>query len=199
MNAAAIRRLVALVLALGASTLAAQEAMPESEPLTQRLGALDADPANVGMAALERLQARQALDALASARRGDVPGALQIAQWRVEAAELAVETARALREMDALERERSEWLLEASRREAARAQREAERLRIQAQIQAEEAQRLRQMAEAETRAREEAETMLDTVASEQARRLRAARQRAAELKRQEDELRRSLEQDEPEQ
>jgi len=186
--------LLALLLALGtASGAAAQEPNPELAPLTHRLHGLDADPANANAAALERLQAQQALDALAAARRGDVPGALQIAQWRVETAELAVDTALARRQIEALERERSEWLLEASRREAERARQEAERLRIQAQIQTEETERLRQLAEAEAQARQEAETRLDEAAGTQAERLRAARQRAEELQRQEDALRKRLE------
>jgi len=188
--------LLALLLVLGtAGGAAAQEPDPELASLTQRLRTLDADPASANVAALERLQAQQALDALAAARRGDVPGALQIAQWRVETAELAVGSALARRQIEVLERERSEWLLEASRREAERARQEAERLRIQAQIQSEEAERLRQLAEAEAQARQEAETRLDEAAGAQAERVRAARQRAAELQRQEDALRRRLEQE----
>jgi len=187
--------LLALLLALGTAAAAAQEPNPDIAALTLRLRTLDAAPANTGAAALERLQAQQALDALATARRSEVASVLQIAQWRVETAELAVQTALARRQMEAIERERGEWLLEASRREAARALQEAERLRIQAQIQAEETERLRQLAEAEAQARQEAETRLDEAAGAQAARLRAARQRAAELKRQEDALRRRLEQE----
>ena len=166
---------------------------PDAAALNQRLVALDADAATAGLAPLERLQARNAVDALAAARARQRQGALLVAQWRVEAAEVATRTALARRELDRLERERADLLLEASRREAARARQEAERLRIQAQVQAEEAARLREAAETEAMARQEAESVLEGVSAREAARLRAARERAAELKRQEEELLRSLE------
>ena len=92
------------------------------------------------------------------------------------------------READRLDRTRSELLIEASRRDAARARQEAERLRVQAQIQAEEAERLRMAAEAETLARQDAEDMLTSVAGQQTAKLSAARQKEAQLARQEAEL-----------
>ena len=111
-----------------------------------------------------------------------------MAERRVEIAEIAARTQAARREIDRLDRTRSELLVEASRREAERARREAERLRVQAQIQAEETERLRQAAEAEALARQEAETTLDTVAGQQANRLSAARQRELKLAHEEAEL-----------
>ncbi|QDW66360.1 hypothetical protein [Luteimonas granuli] len=165
-------------------------------PLQARLHALDADPERAPLAAYERLRARQALDALAAAR-GSQPraDARQVAEWRVETAEIAAATELARREIDRLDRERSELLVEASRQDAARARAEAERLRIQARIQAEEAERLRLEAEMESGARQRAEGALDDVASAQAARLRAAREREAALRRQEAELLKSLEED----
>jgi len=194
MNSRAISMLVlGIGLALAApAALAAKQDNPELAHLTQRLRALDANPEQAGLAALERLQAQQALDALGKARRGEIATALQVAQWRVETAELAAQTQAIQRQIQALEHERGEWLLEASRREAARARQEAERLRIQAQIQAEEAERLRQEVIAEAQARQEAEGVLETVASDQVERARTARQRAAALKAQEEALRRQL-------
>jgi len=191
--------LAGLLLALSTGTPAlAQQAQenPEVERLNERLRALEAAPEHAGLAALERLQAQHAIDALTTARRNEIATALQIAQWRVDTAELALQTATIQREIQALERERSEWLLEASRREAERARQEAERLRMQAQIQAEEAERLRQAVAAEALARQEAEEVLETVASDQAQRAREARRRAAELKAQEEALRKRLEEDE---
>ena len=141
----------------------------------------------------ERLQARQALASLDAARSNQRASALQIAQWRVETAEIAARTERSRRELVELERQRSQLLVEASRQDAVRARQEAERLRIQAQIQAEEAARLRLAAEEEGAARQQAETVLQGVASGEAAKLRAARQREAELKRREAELLRSLE------
>jgi hypothetical protein len=188
-----LRVLLACVLLALALPQARAADNPDVAALRQRLVALDADPVAAGIAALERLQARQAVDELAAARPRQREGALQVAQWRVETAEVATRTELARRELDRLERERADLLVEASRREAARARQEAERLRIQAQIQAEEAARLREAAEAEAMARQEAESVLEGVSAREAARLRAARQRAEELKRQEEELLRSLE------
>lgn len=167
-----------------------------SAALEARLRTLDADPGRASLAAYERLRARQAIDALAGARGAQAKAdARHIAEWRVEIVEAVAATELARHEIDRLDRERSELLVEASRQDAARARAEAERLRIQARIQAEEAERLRLEAEIETGARQRAEGVLDDVASTQAARLRAAREREAELKRQEAELLKSLEND----
>lgn len=178
-----------LLLALASGAVAADN---EAQQLSQRLQAMDADPVLAGVAAYERMQASQAIADLEGARVHRA-ARLQIAQWRVQAAESTARTETMRREIAALERERSELLIEASRQEAARARAEAERLRVQAQIQAEETARLRMAAEAESSARQEAEGVLEGVASDQAARLRAARAREAELARREAELLRSLE------
>lgn len=187
---------VRLALAL-ALLFAAVPAWAAEDPdwlrLSQRLQALDADTATSGLASYERLRARNALDALAQAGSRRRAEALEVAEWRVETAETAARTEVVRREIDRLDRERSDLLVEASRREAARARAEAERLRIQAQIQAEEAERLRLAAESEATARQEVETVLEDVSASEAAKLRAARQREAELARQEAELLKSLE------
>ena len=186
--------MVAALLVPGAALAQSRNADDGSAPLQARLQALDADPERATLAAYERLRARQALDALAGARGAQAKAdARQVAEWRIETAEIAAATGLARRQIDRLDRERSELLVEASRQDAARARAEAERLRIQAQIQAEEAERLRLEAEMESGARQRAEGVLDDVAKSQAERLRAARQREAELKRQEAELLKSLE------
>ncbi|MGI8559856.1 MAG: hypothetical protein ACR2J7_00135 [Luteimonas sp.] len=182
---------VLLLLALSVPAAHAAEDADHAR-LSQRLVAIEADPARNTLAAYERLQARQALETLATARSRSRADALQIAEWRVETAELAAAAEAVRREIDRLERERSELLVEASRRDAARARAEAERLRIQAQIQAEEAARMRLAAEQESQARQEAEIVLDDVAGAQAARLRAARKREAELARREAELLKGL-------
>ena len=187
-----LRFVLALVLLLAAAPAWAAED-PDWLHLSQRLQALDADPATSGLASYERLRARNALDALAQAGSRRRAEALEIARWRVETAETAARTEVVRREIDRLDRERSDLLVEASRREAARARAEAERLRIQAQIQAEEAERLRLAAESEATARQEVETVLQGVSASEAAKLRAARQREAELARQEAELLKSLE------
>lgn len=186
--------MIAALLVPGAALAQSRNADDGSAPLQARLQALDADPERATLAAYERLRARQALDALAGTRGAQAKAdARQVAEWRVETAEIAAATGLARRQIDRLDRERSELLVEASRQDAARARAEAERLRIQAQIQAEEAERLRLEAEMESGARQRAEGVLDDVAKSQAERLRAAREREAELKRQEAELLKSLE------
>ena len=161
---------------------------PEVIALNQRLSSLQADPSLSELAAYERLQAQQAIAVLAKARGKQRDSALFVADRRVEIAETAARAEAARRDADRLERTRSDLLVEASRREAARARQEAERLRIQAQIQAEEAEQLRLAAEAESVARQEAEDTLTNVAGEQSARLSSARLKEAKLARQEAEL-----------
>lgn len=161
---------------------------PEVLALNQRLATLQADPRVAELAAYERLQAQQAVAVLAKARGKQRDAALYVAERRVEIAETMARVEAARREADRLDRTHSELLVEASRRDAARARQEAERLRIQAQIQSEEAERLRLAAEAETLARQEAEDTLTSVAGQQTAKLSAARQKQAGLARQEAEL-----------
>ncbi|WP_296279833.1 hypothetical protein [Pseudoxanthomonas sp.] len=182
-----VRLSLALVLSLVAATAIAAD-NPVVAQLSQRLAALQSDPVLSEHAAYEKLQAQHAVAALDKGRRSQRETLQFVAERRVEIAEIAARTQAARREADRLDRTRSELLVEASRREAERARREAERLRVQAQIQAEETERLRLAAEAEALARQEAETTLDTVAGQQANRLSAARQRELKLAREEAEL-----------
>ncbi len=190
MSAARLSRgVLAATLALAC---AAAVAAPAEEAvfarLSQRVSAIEANPDAAQAGAFERLRARQAIDAARAARSRDRDWTLRIAERRVETAEIVTRTQLAQREIDRLDRERSELLVEASRRDADRARAEAERLRVQAQIQAEEAERLRLAADQEAQARQQAEGLLDNVASQQAAKLRAARERDAELARKEAEL-----------
>lgn len=182
-----VRNLVmAGLLALPLMAVAAED--PAVGSLNQRLVALQADARTADAASFEKLQAQQAIAALAKAKRKELDNARYLAERRVAIAEAAARTAVAAREVDQLERTRSELLIEASRREVAKARQEAERLRMQTQIQAEEAERLRLAAEAETLARQDAETALTSVAGRQQQRLSAAQQNAAKLAREEAEL-----------
>lgn len=185
-RAAMLTLLAAGLLAIVAVAHAADDA--DAARLSQRLQQIDNDLSLAGMASYERLQARQAIERLSTARSRDRENALYVAERRIETAEIAARTERGRLEVERLERERSELLVEASRRDAEQARQEAERLRVHAQIQAEEAERLRQAAEQETAARQQAEGVLDDVAGAQAAKLRAARQRQAELARREAEL-----------
>jgi hypothetical protein len=183
-------RLLILFFALALPWAAATAAEPDPDVvrLGQRLQAIDTDPTRNTFAAYERLQARQAVQTLQTAKRKQRPLALQIARIRVETAERAAGTESAGAELQRLEIERGELLVEASRRDAERARAEAERLRVEAQIQAEEAARLRTAVEDEARNRQEAEGLLDTMAAGETEKLRLAREREAELARQEAEL-----------
>jgi len=162
--------------------------------LSQQLTALDANVETASLAAYERLQARQAIEALANARSRDRDAAYYVAERRVRIAEVAARTEAMQRQIDRLERERSELIVEASRRDAAEARAEAERLRIQARIQAEEAARLRQQTTSDAAAMQDIEAALQNVAGAQAAKLKAAREREAELARQEAELLEQVEQ-----
>lgn len=173
---------------LAAAPAHAAEDDPDAARLSQRLQQLDGDLRLANAASYERLQARQAIDRLLAARSRDRANALYVAERRVETAEVAAGNELTRREIERLDRERSDLLVEASRRDAERARQEAERLRVQAQIQAEETERLRLAAEQEAAARQQAEGVLDDVAGAQAKKLRAARQRQAELARREAEL-----------
>lgn len=179
------RRALTLLLVALAPAALAQDA---GAALSQRLVALDADPATTSVAAYERLQARQAVQALAAARGRARADAQYVAERRVEVAEVAARTEVIEREVDRLERERAELLVEASRQDAARARAEADRLRLEAQAQAEEAARLRQQAAAAETAMADIEGALTGIEGAQAARRDAARDRELALARKEAEL-----------
>jgi outer membrane protein OmpA-like peptidoglycan-associated protein len=177
-----------------AGTASAQRADPEVDPLRAELARLDADPSLGELAGVPRLQARQAIDAVATGRRRERPQRLEIARLRLEIAQAAAETELLQRQADQLDRERDQILLEASRREAEQARRDAERLRREALLREEEAERMGQLAESERLAREQsaAEAEAATAEAEAARRVAAARSREAELARREAELANAL-------
>src|SRR5690606_33248862 len=183
----------ALVAVLLVAPARAQESDAVVAQLNQQLVALDANPDTATLAAYERLQARQALETLANARSSQYDVARYVAERRVQVAEVAARTEAMHRQIDRLERTRSELIVEASRRDAAEARAEAERLRIQARIQAEEAARLRAQATNSAEAMEDIESALKDIGGAEAARLKAARAREAELARQEAELLRQAE------
>lgn len=185
-----LRRLVLPVVlaALVAAAPAIAADNPDSARLSQRLTTLDADPQLNTFAAYERLQARQAVSVLDQAAKRDRPNALYVAERRVQIAESSTRSQSMQRELDRLDRERGELLVEASQQDAARTRAENERLRLQAQMQAEEAERLRVQSEADAASLQDVETALKGVAGAQAARLNAARDREAKLAREEAEL-----------
>lgn len=177
------RAILLVVLLAGGSPALAQDDVANA--LSQRLTAIEANPELGTFAAYERLQARQAINALLDANGREREAVRYVAERRVSIAETAARTQAMQRELDRLDRERSELLVEASRQDAARARAETERLRIQAQIQAEETERLRQRAAADSLAMQDVEAALQGVAGAQTERLNAAREREAALARQE--------------
>jgi outer membrane protein OmpA-like peptidoglycan-associated protein len=106
--------------------------------LQERLAIVDAAAGEGDAAALERLQARQAMLALPEVRSRDRAFATSIAELRVSTAESALKVAQLRQQLLELDRERDAILLEASRRDAEMARKEAERLRLQALAREEE-------------------------------------------------------------
>ena len=176
-----------LVMAPGLA-MAKDETEAVAQALSQRLVALQANPATTDAARFEQLQAQQAIANYREAKRSEREGMLQLAQRRVEIAEVSAATAVIKQQLEQVENTRSELLIEASRREAARARQEAERLRMQAQMQAEESEQLRQQAEADLLARQDAEAALSSVASKRAAQVTSAQRQAAQLAHEEAEL-----------
>lgn len=131
------RMLLGLVLALLIDTVQAQDPDPLAA-LQVRLAQVDAATRGSDAAARERLQAQQALQALQMARERDRAFALELAELRVATAETALAVTQLRQHSMQLDRERDAILLEASRRDAELARKEAERLRLQALAREEE-------------------------------------------------------------
>ncbi|TXK59846.1 OmpA family protein [Alkalisalibacterium limincola] len=166
------------------------------ERLERDLRRLDDDQALSRLGAVERLQARQAIQAVREARASDREHRIYIADRRIETARAAAQAEQARDRVQELERERDRIVLDAARRDAELARREAERLRMQSLTRQEEALRALQERELSL---QEAEAAMEQ--AEQSRRLADARGREASLARQEadlasaaaDSLRRQLE------
>ena len=153
------------------------------ERLEASLAALDADASLGDLATTERLQARQALQALAGSDKKSRPAQLYIAERRLEIARTAAQAELAQQQLAQLERERDRILLEATRRDAEKNRLEAEKLRLQSLARAEEAARAQQEAEAARR-----ESELSSAEAEAARRLAEAQATEAQLARREADL-----------
>lgn len=155
--------------------------------LQEQLQVLDSDPALADLAGLARLKARQAVASLQTARRSDRAHALFLANRWVDAAAAAARAEMLQQQSAQLDRERDQIMLEASRRDAERARREADDLRRQTLAREEEAQRLAEQVEAERLASQQSTADAEEEAR-QARKLADARGREAELARKEAEL-----------
>lgn len=172
-----------LALAFMPCAFAAEKPDPELEALRESLAELDGDARLGALAGVERLKARQAVEQVAGTKSDDRAHAVLIAERRIAVAQAAAELALARSHSESLDRERDQILLEAARRDAEMARREAEKLRMLSLTRAEEIQRERSARELSA-----AEAEAAQAEAEQARRLAEARAREANLARREAEL-----------
>ncbi len=175
-----MKRALWLVLLLAAAAAQAQAPSWEMQvaELDARLAAVDAAAGSGDGAALERLEARQVLAGLPKTRARERIDAYEVAEALVRRAEFALKSAELEAQLLALDRERDGILLEASRRDAELARKEAERMRLLALAREEE----EALAAAGTAAEQAA------VQEAQARELADAEAKDAELARLEEEL-----------
>lgn len=103
----------------------------ERAQMQLQIDALDAEAGAGQWADLERLQARQAVQALSSSKPRERTEALELARIALAIADAAVRTEQLQVQLLALEREQKDIRLEASRRDAELARKEAEQLRRQ--------------------------------------------------------------------
>jgi len=174
-------------LAAAGPVRAADAVDPDVARLVAALAALESDPALADKAGLERFKARQALAGLQAARSRDRAHALILADAWVEAAHDAAQAEVLQQQSLELDRERDQILIEASRRDAEMARREADRLRLQSLAREEEAERLAATMEQERLAAEQSTENVQAQAS-QAMKLADARARETALARKEAEL-----------
>ena len=146
--------------------------------LDARLAVVEATAGNGSEVAFERLEARQAVAALPKTRTRERMDAYEIAEALVRRAEYALKSAELEAQLLALDRERDGILLEASRRDAELARKEAERMRLLA-LAREEEEAMAAVAAASEQA---------AVQDAQARELAHAEAKDAELARLEEEL-----------
>lgn len=181
-----MKLLIALVMALPlalTSPAQARDEDPDVARLQAALAELEADPALGQLAAVQRLQARTALQALADASRREREHHLFVAERRVELAKAVAQIEWSEQQLAQLQRERSQILLQAAQRDAELSRIEAEKLRLQSLARAEEAERAQLSAQA---ARSESEASM--AEADQARRLAEAQSREAQLARREADL-----------
>lgn len=182
--------LLVLAFCFGGTAMAASKINPDVERLNASLAALDADAALGELAAVERLRARQSVNALATAKGKAREQALFVANKRVETAQIAAQAELLANQAEQLDRERDQIMLQASQRDAEMARREADQLRLQNMARQEEAERLSVAIEEERTAREQSDSdaQLSSAQAAQARKLADARAREVELAQKEAEL-----------
>ncbi len=163
------------LLSAGHAVAADSDAELQYQMLLQDLQRLDSEAGDRGYGDVERLRFRQALENYPQLRSRDREQALAMAAILMQTADYAVKSGYLQSQLSALESERAAILVEASRRDAELARKEAERLRLTAL------------------AREEEQAMAlqgidPDVPAESARALTEAQAKDAELARLEEEL-----------
>ena len=176
---------VCLLSTLTFASIAAEPVVDSAQQqLLQALDVLDLDAQQNNAAALERLLARQAADRLQTVRPRDKDEALEEAQVLLKTAQFSLKIAQIKEQLNQLDRERDGIYVEASKRDAALARKESERLRMQALA----------LEEQQLQAQELADTQIGVVQQElvatdqQAKRVAEAKAKEAALMRLEEEL-----------
>lgn len=178
----------ALVMVAGAAIAARHDL--DYERLSASLNELAADPVLGSLAPAERALASQAVQALIGENSGGKEARayrIYVAERRVDIAYAAAQAVDQERRLEGLDREHSRMLVEASQRNAEQARLEAEKQRIQSLAQAEEAERLRDEADA-ARAQSEQDAEAARAQAAQTRRFADAQAKEAELARKEAQL-----------
>jgi outer membrane protein OmpA-like peptidoglycan-associated protein len=173
-----------------ASPHAAQARDLDYERLADSLDRLTADPKLGGLAPAQMDRARASLQALKEAGRRDRPHLVYITERRIDIARTIAQAELIENDRIALQRENDQLQLAAARRDADQARRELEQQRLQAQIRAEEAERLARDAEAARAEGEQAAQAAEAARAEsaQAKRMADAQAKAAALAKKEAEL-----------
>ena len=139
--------LLCLVLFTGMIKAADSTAMETVNQLTLSLDELDRESMPSNVAALERMQTRQAIARISSVRSRDLPDAIDEAAVHLQIAEFAVKAEQLKAQLVQLDREHDGILVEASRRDASLARKEAEQLRLKVLAFEEEQEQVQQETE----------------------------------------------------
>ena len=160
------------------------------ERLVKSLDSLAADPKLGTLAPAQIERARAAVQAYKDASRSDRPYMLYVAERRIDIARASAQAVFAESERANLQRENDQLQLAAARRDAAQARQELEQQRLQAQLDAEESERLAREAEAARAEGEQASQAADAARAEaaQAKRMADLQAKAAALAKKEAEL-----------
>jgi len=127
-----------IILMFSSYAKAESDADQQYQLLQQDLQRLDNEAGDRGYGAIERLRFRQALEAYPEVRSREREQTLAMAMVLMQTADYAVKTGLLQSQLASLESERSAILVEASRRDAELARKEAERLRLAALAREEE-------------------------------------------------------------